>query len=158
MENPQNIKISKRTLRISITIIAVVIILAVVLTLLFVKYLPEQAKNNEIKAYKKALFSSVICQYKCPLTMQNYQNKSQLLPEQTCVKICTDNFIPMANVSLKQEEVENDNLIREMQNVITNCKNLAVLPTTPATVNTSQFFPCVSNDLAQLKTKYSYLN
>lgn len=158
MENKQDIKISKRSLKIWITSIVIVIILAVILTLLFVKYLPEQAKQQEVTAYKKALFSSVACQYNCPLTMQDYQNKTQLLPDQTCVKSCTDNFRSMANATIDQKDAEKDNLLKDMQQVITDCKNLAVIATTPATVNTTQFFSCVSKDLAPLKSKYNYLN
>ena len=124
---------------------------------IFVSY-PNMQQQSSINKYKKELFSSVLCQYSCPLTNQTINNKTQLLPSQDCVKQCTVNMKEIQNsTTIKNSDLENDNLITDIESVVSDCKIKAVNQTA-LTMNNELFFSCTSSSLASLKSKYSYLN
>lgn len=146
------IRIHKSTL----IIIVVAVIIAILLSYFIFKYLPEQSKNKEIQEYKKALFDSILCQYSCQLSLQEFQNKTQMLPEASCVQNCTqalrDNQAQGEKFS--NQEISSDNLILDIQNIVDNCRTEN---SQNISLNVQTFFPCVSGKLGSLKSTYTYL-
>lgn len=140
-----------------IAIIITAIITAVICWLVF-SYIPDYQKNIKIQSYKRSVFNSVLCEYKCPLTNQTYVNKTILLPDQECVKNCT------VNVKDDQEklndfsnnDLKKDGLTEELMVVVNNCKKTSSDPKTKILDN-KIFFDCVIKALEGLKEKYPYL-
>ena len=141
-------------------IIAVMITALVTFAISYVifKYLPEDKENSKINEYKKELYSSTLCQYSCPLTPQEVQNKTQYFPEPICVQNCTKGFnaLKASGGSISNEQLEKDKLIDDMSNAVKACQTEAVDPATK-TLNNTLFFSCSIEKLSLLKDKYSYL-
>jgi len=150
---------ASKTLR---AVIAAVIITAVItfaISYTIFKYLPESQANLKINEYKKELYSSTLCQYSCPLTPQQIQNKTQYFPEPGCVQNCTTSFkaIQTSGDKISNEQLKNDKLIEDMSSAVNSCKTEAVDPATK-TLNNTLFFSCSVEKLGSLKDKYSYLS
>ena len=142
-------------------VIIAVIITAVItfaVSYMIFKYLPENRENSTINEYKKELYSSTLCQYSCPLTLQQIQNKTQNFPEPACVQNCTKSFkaLQTNGGKLSNEQLEKDKLIEDMSNAVKACQTEAVDLTTKE-LNTTTFFGCSIEKLGLLKEKYSYL-
>ena len=143
------------------------IILAVVITLfitfavsfLIFKYIPDSKQNMEANEYKKELYTSTLCQYSCPLSLQQFQNMSEYLPEKTCVENCTSKFKETKPISddLSNNQIKKDGFIDSMSNAINACKSEAT-DTKAKTLNSTVFFSCSVEKLEALKSEYSYLN
>lgn len=144
-------------------VVYAVVITAVVvfgLSYMYFKYMPEHAKVSELKEYKKALYSSVLCQYSCPLTPQNdSKNKTQMLPGLECVKKCTDDIrnLKIINSTFTEQDLKDDSFVADVSLAIDNCKK-STLNNVTLSIDNLQYFPCVSSGLEALKSKYSYLN
>ena len=153
----EQIKIRKQV----IYAIIITFIVTLALSYTFFKYIPSTKENNQLNEYKKALFSSTICQYSCPLESQVYQNKTQLLPGTECVKSCTASFRELQKgEQFSNEQLKNDNLIADIEKVVSNCKTSSIIEgNNPIpSIDNVKFFPCVSETLESLKKNYSYLN
>ena len=138
--------------------VVVTVIITFLLSFIFLKYIPEKSQDLKINKYKKGLYTSTLCQYGCPLTLQQFQNKTKYLPEQSCAKNCVDEFksIQLISDDISNNEVKKDNLINDMASAINNCKSKAADMNT-RTLNNTLFFSCSVGDLTALKDKYSYL-
>ncbi len=138
------------------------IILAVAVTFLIAYalfvYMPNHSKARAAEDYKKALYQSMVCQYGCDLTEQDYLNKTQLLPDADCVKNCTiaakEAMNSSENLELTTADLQTDNLFVDMSQTINLCKK----DVNKNETDNSAFFSCVYNGLNELGTKYSYLN
>lgn len=146
-------KINKNAI---IGVVIVVILIAAAYQFYNKEIVEKEKRNADILNYKKAFYESVVCQYSCPLKMQNVSNTKQLLPEVGCVKVCTENFQKIKNQNYTKEELYNDNLAVDMASVIQTCGRQSINNQTSARNNTL-FFECSSRDLKALSEKYSYI-
>ena len=146
-------------------IIYSVIITAIVvfaISFMIFKYLPEHKQGSGINEYKKQIFDRISCQYKCPLTEQTYQDKTQTLPDATCVQQCASNLKTLQGNSIVQysnTDLQNDNLFVDIEGLITSCRNTSLnqSASTP-TLDNVKFFGCVVDGLDKLRLDYSYLD
>ncbi len=149
------LKISKSLI---LAVIITIFITSIICFLIF-KYIPENNQNLKINEYKKGLYTSTLCQYSCPLTLQQFQNKTEYLPEQSCVKDCADKFknIQIISEDISNNQIKKDGLINDMASAINTCKSKAV-DTNAMVLNNTLFFSCSAERLDALKDKYNYLN
>lgn len=139
-------------------VIGIVILIIVGIFSVYYWYLPMQKRTNEVNTYKKALYYGVLCEYNCPLEMQDIKNRTQLLPQAKCVKNCTKEFIEeFKNVNYTREELDKDGIMSTMTNFAIQCKQDAT-DVKKMAINNSQFFICYAEELEKLKEKYKYLN
>jgi hypothetical protein len=145
--------------KVIIGIIIVVIIIAVFVGGFYLRdYLDLQKKAQAINDYKKGFYEGLLCQYNCPLTPQNMSNKTQMLPALDCVKACSTPFkTKFASVSYTQAELEKDNLLKDIDNAVQDCKKKA-MNMTALKLDNSAYFNCASIEVADLKSNYTYLN
>jgi len=143
-------------------IIGVVVILIIIFaSVYYFYYMPKQNYQKSIITYKKAMYDSVICQYSCPLTEQKFQKTNQSLPDQQCIKTCTE-AVKALNISGSQfsdSDLLKDNLFADLDLIIKNCQTSSTQTVDNVTIiNSSSFFTCVKPEAVALKEKYSYLN
>lgn len=140
------------------TILFIAIILIVFIGGYFLKdFLDKQNRIRDVNNYKKGFYEGLVCQYNCPMTLQNMSNKTQILPDIDCVKSCSNNFKQKYfGFSVKQEELQRDNLLNDIDNAIKNCKKNTI-NTTAFTFNNTEYFDCAAKSLTGLKINYSYL-
>jgi len=158
MDDKEHIKIKVNKKVVYLIVFTTIIVF--LLSFLIFKYFPEQKRTSDINSYKKQIFDSISCQYGCPLTEQKLQNKTQLLPDQSCVQKCTIDLKSNKNESDKfsDQDLKNDDLFLDVENLVTSCKNSSIdqsliLPS----INNTLFFNCVTQDLNNFKIKYPYL-
>ncbi len=156
VEKIKTVKISK-----TIVYIGIAVIITFLLTSVYYNYYPKLQKSSQLNNYKKDLFDSLLCQYSCPLENQVYQNKSQILPSQSCVQNCT--------IKLKDEQakgdkfsntdIANDNLVKDIQDAVNSCRtsSITVSNETSGTIDNQKFFDCVKIALEGIQVKYAYL-
>lgn len=148
--------------KIIISVVATAIVVFLVCYIIF-GYLPKYKEQVKINDYKKGLYDSIVCQYSCPLTIQTLGNKTQELPEQSCVMQCTSNLRAIQNStdSIPNSALLNDDLIKDIEKEINTCKTVSVSEN-PKTklpeLNNTLFFNCSAQGISSLKDKYSYLN
>ena len=149
------IRISKSKLYFTFFLI---LILAVVLVYFYV-YQPNQVRKEEIEEYKKSVYESIFCQYSCPIVEVDVLNQTNLLPDVSCTKVCTEN-LKAKNISLthfSEEDVLDDNLFIDIDAVIRNCKQNNYNSETEE-LNYTSFFSCSAKEIESLKESYSYLS
>jgi hypothetical protein len=139
-------------------IVIVVIIIAVFVGGYYLRsYLDLQKKNQAINDYKKGFYDGLLCQYNCPLTLQNMSNKTEMLPALDCVKACSTPFkTKFASVSYTQAELSRDNLLKDIDGVVQDCKKKA-MNMTALKLDNSAYFNCASIEVSDLKSNYTYL-
>lgn len=117
---------------------------------------PDTADQATVQNYKKALFTSALCQYNCPLVDMDVNGTKQLLPEYACMKTCiTDSHVREFNQSqFSINDLKTDSLLDEVQAAIMACRKLAL---SNESINAQVFTSCSSAALAQIKVKYPYL-
>ncbi len=148
---------ASKTLKAVITAVIITAIVTFAISYIIFKYLPESKENSKMNEYKRELYSSTLCQYSCPLTPQQIQNKTQNFPEPVCVQNCTTNFkkLQASGNKISNEQLEQDNLIKDMSSAVSTCKTEAT--DSNKTLNNTLFFSCSIEKLGALKDKYSYL-
>ena len=144
------------------TIITIVIIAVIVIVFVGGYYLKDyqdkQKRISEINDYKKGFYNGLLCEYSCPLSMQNMSNTTQMLPTLDCVKGCTGPFkAKYASFSYTQKELEMDNLLRDINSTISYCKIHSV-NMTAMKLDTVAYFNCAAKGVEGLKQNYTYLN
>lgn len=149
---------SKNTAQI-VSVVIVTAVITFILAFLFLKYLPESQDNKLVSDYKAAIYGSTLCQYKCPLTPQSVQNKTEYLPDPVCVKNCTDKFkAALARADdIPKNKLLADRLMDDMSMGINGCRTSA-LDSTKTKMNSTMFLGCSIEKLEGLKSKYDYLN
>ncbi len=142
-----------------IPVIIVTAILVFAISFLIFSYLPSHNHNKLVYDYKAAIYGSTLCQYKCPLTLQQVQNKSEYLPDPACVKKCTDTFKDVLSKAddLSKNELLTDRLMDDMSAGINGCRT-AALDATKTKMNSTMFIGCSVGKLEGMKSKYGYLN
>lgn len=141
--------------------IAIIITLAISVYVYNLDNVDKTKRTSDINSYKKNLYETVICQYSCPLKLQDYQNKTQLLPDFNCVADCTKNFKSkfstetLNNLNFTKEELARDNFFNDIETIVENCKTTSV--DSYSGMNNSKFFSCSIQGLKQIKENYSYL-
>ena len=141
----------------------IIIVIAVILILgigyfAYYKYIPAYKKNAEIQAYKKSLYESVVCEYSCPLSEQVYKNKTQMLPNNECIKSCTEEFkANYGSTSPTDKEKALDGFFDDLSLVISACKKLSTGENSTE-IDNARFFECTSTQLGNMDEKYRYLN
>ncbi len=140
------------------TMIFIVVIIAVFVGGYFLKdFLDKQNKARDVNNYKRGFYDGLVCQYSCPMSLQNLSNKTQMLPDVDCVKSCSAAFKnKFASFSVKKEELQKDNLLNDIDNVVKGCKKNTI-NTTANTFNNTAYFNCAVKSLSGLKMNYSYL-
>jgi len=143
------------------TIITIIIIVVIVLVFVGGYYLKDyqdkQKKISEINDYKKGFYDGILCQYECPLTLQNMSNKTEMLPELNCVKDCSAPFkAKFSSVSYTKPELERDNLLKDIDGVVANCKKTSMNMTALKLDNVA-YFNCAAKGVEGLKQNYTYL-
>ncbi len=119
--------------------------------------LPKHKRDTQVVQYKQELFKSLDCEYNCPLSLQQYQNKTQLLPTTQCIKDCTTDFkTKWGKFNATKEELSTDNFIIDLSKIVEDCKKEG-LNTTTFKMNNTIFFDCTKNRLETIKTQYDYL-
>lgn len=166
-EKRETIQISKKTLFIGL----IILIVAAILLYYNFSYLPEKNKEEEIKAYKKALYESILCQFTCALSPSKVQNTTVFLPDSLCQKICIVE-LRAKNINASkysEQDVLTDNLAADIEKTMSDCKKLYTISQPTANVsslnetslaipvNTTAYFPCVKQGLIDLQAKYPYI-
>jgi hypothetical protein len=147
------------------TLIAITIIIIVVIALGAYVYQSNQIyqvkRNSDLLDYKKGLYETVFCQYKCPLKTQLYQNTTQLIPDLECVKNCSASFKTKYNsavlnkLNFTKQELSSDNFFNDIELIIANCKTQSA--DSASLLNNTQFFSCSVKGLELIREKYNYL-
>lgn len=155
MEKKETFKISKKNIYIAIV---VVIIIAAVGYYSLVR-LPEQNKQKDVIEYKKALYESILCQYKCPLTNYTFQdNQTQNLPNSDCVKVCINEL--KANGFVKNQfsanDLMKDNLAIDVEVIVSGCRSENIDNST-FELKSEEWINCSIGRLEELKENYTYL-
>jgi hypothetical protein len=137
-------------------LVAIILILLLAYALFF--YIPKQKEEIRLQEYKKSLFESSLCQYKCPLTIQKIGNKTQELPDVICTQDCALTFRNQTSLgnSYTNEELQNDNLFADFEAEVISCGKQSLINST--SINNSFYFSCISERLENLRSNYSYLN
>ncbi|MEK6890940.1 MAG: hypothetical protein AABX03_02280 [Nanoarchaeota archaeon] len=151
-------KINKKIVKIFVIVMAAVIIVALAAYFGYGYYLGTK-KSQEIVTYKEDIYNSVLCEFNCPLTQQQFNNKTQLLPGVECVKNCSAEFREK-NYSLSVSDKEfllKDGFLDELSLIVKNCQNQS-MDASAKNLNISQFSSCARTNLEPLKEKYPYLN
>ena len=78
------------------------------------------------------------------------------MPEEECIKECSDSFKQNNLLSFTKEELNKDNLFQEMGSLVQKCRQES-LNTATLSINNSLFFSCSVKELSGLKDKYNYL-
>jgi len=140
--------------------VIITFILTLSLSAFAFKFYPEMQRENVIKSYKKSLFNSVLCQYSCPLTNQTAQNKTQLLPTESCIRECTSLLQNNKNIGITNQDLADDNLIKDVEDVVNNCRTSSISQGSieSISINNELFFDCVKSGLSSIKSNYNYLN
>jgi hypothetical protein len=143
-------------------IIAIILTAIITFAISYVIFKSSPATNESLSPnlneYRKGLYSSTLCQYSCPLTLQEVQNKSQYFPDPACVENCAKNFKALqASYLPNSTDIEKDGLIGDMSNAVNTCKADS-LDLTTKEMNNTEFFQCSIDKMNALKGKYSYLN
>lgn len=142
--------------KIIISAIAVLVVIALGVYFYKAQYIPAQKRASELQEFRKSLYDSVLCEYKCPLTLQKYKNTTQLLPEQNCVQTCTADFkVKSEIINVTQIELNSDPLIKDISKVISACKSASIGQNN--TLNNTFFFNCSVEEIDKLKDNYNYL-
>jgi len=151
--------VASKTSKYVITAIIITAVITFSISYIIFRYIPDNNQNLKINEYKKELYDSTLCQYSCPLTLQEAQNKTQYLPESGCVQNCTADIKEIQSVgdAISNAQLKNDKLLEDMSVVITNCKKEAIDINTK-TLDNTLFFTCSAEKLSELKNKYAYLN
>jgi hypothetical protein len=149
---------SKKLNQIVLAVIISVLVTFLV-SFLILKYIPENNQNIKVNDYKKEIYTSTLCQYRCPLSLQQSGNKTGYLPEPACIQNCTSKFKASQLISddISNNQMKKDALIDDMSNAITACKNKA-LDTKVMALNNTLFFSCSIEKLDELRSKYDYLS
>ncbi|HLD98538.1 MAG TPA: hypothetical protein VI815_04385 [Candidatus Nanoarchaeia archaeon] len=152
------LKINKKIVKILVIVIAAIIIIALVAYFGYGYYLGTK-KSQEIITYKQDVYNSILCEFNCPLTEQEFNGKKQLLPEVECVKTCSEEFRGK-NYSLSTADREfliKDGFLTQLSTIVTSCQNQSVDVVTK-NLNISKFSSCARTNLEPLKEKYPYLD
>lgn len=138
-------------------ILAIIVIVIIISGYFLYDYYQKQKRINEVNGYKRGFYEGMLCEYGCPLKLQEYNNKTQNLPELGCIKGCTTSFKEKyTEKSFKEEELEMDNLLKDIDDAIKNCKTKSVNMTILSLDNTA-YFSCAKKSIEELKGKYNYL-
>ena len=142
-----------------ITIIVITASIAIIIAGALFIYIPKMMKTNNIQEYKKSAYTSILCQYNCPLVNSIYQNKTQLLPDKTCTDACTAVFKAKnySTESYSPNDLQSDNLLTDMSTVITQCQRNSLSKDENRTLDNVKYFTCVAESLKNLEEKYPYL-
>ncbi|MEM0465715.1 MAG: hypothetical protein QXW97_03380 [Candidatus Pacearchaeota archaeon] len=137
--------------------IILIVIIFISIYLIYVRNVNEKRKES-VKEFKKEIYYSILCQYSCPLSLQNIRNKTQMLPSIECIKNCSTNLNQKYSKNdFKKEEIEDDDLLKDIDDSIKPCKtesmNLSIMK-----LDNLKYFNCAKNNLEKLKEKYIYLN
>jgi hypothetical protein len=149
----------KRRMIGTIFITAIVcIIITFSISYIFFAYLPQTQRQEKVEQYKKAMFDSGICQYRCPFKDQIIANKTQFLPEQKCIQSCIDNsHVKDFNTKdFSENELSADSLFNDVQTVVLSCKQKSSMKNSTL-IDNSKFSECSAQALENLKNSYSYL-
>ncbi len=140
-------------------ILFIAIIIIVFIGGYFLKeFLDKQNRIKDVNDYKRGFYAGLVCQYSCPMSLQNINNKTQMLPDVDCVKSCSTAFkSKFSTFSVKKEELQRDNLLADIDNVVKDCKKNTI-NTTAYSFNNTAYFNCAAKTLSGLKMNYSYLN
>jgi hypothetical protein len=151
--------VASKTLKAVIVAIIITAVITFAISYIIFKYIPDSKANLKINEYKKELYTSTLCEYSCPLTLQEAQNKTQYLPEPVCVDNCTKAFkaLQSGGGAIPSAQLKNDKLIDDMSAAVNSCKTEAV-DINKKTLNNTLFFACSIEKLSALKGTYSYLN
>jgi hypothetical protein len=149
----------------TIMIIAVIVILIILALLYYLVYFPYQQKklSEKIRAegitdYKKDFYYGILCEYNCPLKPQEFENKTQIMPELDCIKNCTINFrTKYANNNFTNKELTGDDILKDIKSSVDDCKKQS-FNTDTFVLNNTEYFSCSGEKLFLLKEKYDYLD
>tara|TARA_Y100000310_G_scaffold131061_1_gene130274 strand:+ start:486 stop:983 length:498 start_codon:yes stop_codon:yes gene_type:complete len=136
-----------------LTILAIILVVAVIFSVNSI----NQADQDSLTIYKKALYDSISCQYSCPLLFQEFQNKSQFLPSRTCVQNCVADFeaLGLDSTRYTDSDLLNDELVIDLEQAITDCRAKSFLNSTET--DSQAFFQCSIQALNDIKEDYPYL-
>lgn len=138
-------------------ILAIIIIVIIIAGYFSYDYYQKQKRTSEINDYKKGFFNGMVCEYSCPMVLQNISNKTQMLPELECIMRCVNPFKEKyAKFSYKKEELEKDDLLKDINATINDCKK-ASMNISKLSLDNVAYFNCTAKSLTELKANYSYL-
>lgn len=152
----KKLNIKKKTIITLSIIVIAVIALALVFHFFLVK--SEVSKNKTIaETYKSELYNSMICEFKCPNTLQEFKGKNQSLPDADCVRACSADFVAK-NYSLSElprNELLQDGFLSEISSIVGVCQNSSI---SNFNLNLTAFSSCALEKLEPLRDEYSYLS
>lgn len=140
-------------------ILAVIVIILVFVGGYYLKvYTDNQKRANDANSYKKGFYEGLLCEYGCPMYLQNLSNKTQILPSLDCVKGCTGAFkTKFAGASFTKAELARDNLLSDIDAVVAVCKKSS-MNMTALKLDNEAYFKCAEQSMLGLKQNYTYLN
>lgn len=149
------LKLSKKTLG----IIAAILIILIIAGVYYFKILPDKKKTADIQEYKKALYESILCQYKCPLQNYTIENKTQTIQQRECVVECINYLKDKGYIrnQYSNNEINSDNLAKDIEFVVVNCRQESTDSET-GEFDSIKVTDCAIRGLEDLKSTYSYLN
>ena len=146
------IKISKKTIKILLVILFSIILIS---SLYF--YNSHNKKEKSIEEYKQAIYNSLLCQFSCPMKEAQVENQKQLVPDAFCIQNCTgklkaNNF---TNNIYSEKELLKDSLFSDLDKSISQCKKENTGSDT--NIDYTKYYACNLKELTMLKEKYNYL-
>ena len=150
---PKTIRISKKALYITLTLV----LLIAILSLAFLIY-QKNFQISEVDLYKKAAFDSLLCQYSCEVKEITVGNETRMLPTPDCINTCVTELNSRGFVQgqFTDEALVLDNLLVELDTAIQFCRTNAVIDIT-GDLDYSSYFPCAKQALEEIKSRYPYL-
>jgi hypothetical protein len=134
----------------------VVLILLIAGFWYFGSYQPKMAKADKVEAYKKQVYESILCQYKCPIVNTTVNNETRPTPDVACIKECV-NVAKATNITgedISNAELKSDNLASDILLIIDSCTQTN---TVSKMTNYTGLYDCAGPQLEGLKQNYSYL-
>ncbi|MDO8509033.1 MAG: hypothetical protein Q7S27_05100 [Nanoarchaeota archaeon] len=148
------IKIKKKRLYAILSLSVIILLLS---TLAF--YISHLNKEKQIIEYKSAVYSSLLCQFSCPVKEILIKEQKNIVPDPECISLCTRKLKEnnLDQNKFNEKDLLNDNLLSDIDTSINQCRKDNTDENT-SNINYEKYYKCNVEKLISLKNKYNYLN
>lgn len=150
-------RLNKKTLKIAFISLFSILLIGLILYFGIGYYIANQ-KINLANQYKIDVYNSMLCEFNCPLSDQEYQGEMMKLPELECVKTCSEEF-RLKNYTITANDKEiilKDGLLDKISTIVNDCKTKG-LNQESLKLDVEVFSNCSREMLIPLKDQYTYL-